>query len=613
MKRLMLLIAIVIDCTFLTAQRFCYTGGDYQNQIPGGTINVEEYRVRVFFHVIKDGNGLGYGYFPTEDINLCMNRLNSDYNPLRIFFDYAGVDYIHNTDFFNIDTITSPYVHFLLNTNSHSNAIDIYLLPTETSVGGKTNGIPGTALVLGGKLDNVVLATSRVLSHEMGHCLGLFHTYHGSPSERGYSCKEYVSGNNALTCGDYILDTPADPFPLYNYINVGYCGWNNWDYYDDFGMYYAPDTRQIMADIPPNCMQILTPEQGHRMRAYLGTIQSLFPLQISSVAYVQNQQFAMNGDEIVRAMDSVVAGHHVTTGTYGDVVVRSGGDVTFEASERIILKSGFRVNQGAKFKANVQPIPRPNTLSTAKYNNSNGNYIPFLENTSWTTISSYSGGHSLAYVYKNMGDTLILGKTHKIIKCYTVNVSYPMVYPVENIFYYHEDIANRRVYQYSEQNERDVLMYDFSVQVGEKMPCDMSIASYYSNCVCTDISDIENLGITRKRYTFVHEHEQIHETDTIVWIEGVGNYTNFELPHMKKMDESRILCIKKEDITVYDTSTSEEENCDYVNQIFADNIHESIINSQTYSIPSATKILRDGQMYIVREDKTYTIQGQKIE
>jgi hypothetical protein len=52
-----------------------------------------------------------------------------------------------------------------------------------------------------------------VLSHEMGHCLGLYHTHHGTVTEEGdsFQCPELVNGSNSSTCGDYIADTPADP------------------------------------------------------------------------------------------------------------------------------------------------------------------------------------------------------------------------------------------------------------------------------------------------------------------------------------------------------------------------------------------------------------------
>ena len=51
-------------------------------------------------------------------------------------------------------------------------------------------------------------ATSTV-AHEMGHCLGLYHTHNGTGDNNG--TPELVNGSNSSTAGDYITDTPADP------------------------------------------------------------------------------------------------------------------------------------------------------------------------------------------------------------------------------------------------------------------------------------------------------------------------------------------------------------------------------------------------------------------
>ena len=50
-------------------------------------------------------------------------------------------------------------------------------------------------------------ATSTV-AHEMGHCLGLYHTHNGTGDNNG--TPELVNGSNSSTAGDYITDTPAD-------------------------------------------------------------------------------------------------------------------------------------------------------------------------------------------------------------------------------------------------------------------------------------------------------------------------------------------------------------------------------------------------------------------
>ena len=171
----------------------------------------------------------------------------------------------------------------------------------------------------------------------------------------------------------------------------------------------------------------------------------------------------------------------------------------------------------------------------------------------------------------------------------------------------YEDIANRQVYQYSDYYQRDILLYDFNVSIGDKMPID-SVRNMTSDTlfVLKDISDIENSGYTRKQYTFVHG-----TSDSIVWVEGIGNYTNFTIPYaVKRSDISRILCVQKDDNVVYDTGIFKGKNCDEIKEIFEDN-YNAIPEIKYVQPSSATKILRDGQLLIIRDEKTFTVTGQE--
>ena len=105
---------------------------------------------------------------------------------------------------------------------------------------GLANGIPSTALIVHGSYYD-----TSTLPHEMGHCLGLYHTHHGTVNEGGgdtNQCAELVDGSNGTTCGDYIMDTPADPNRWANnsclYIGTGV---------DAHGNHYSPDASNIMS------------------------------------------------------------------------------------------------------------------------------------------------------------------------------------------------------------------------------------------------------------------------------------------------------------------------------------------------------------------------------
>lgn len=607
MKRLLLLFIIVANSVLLSAETICHTGGNYDDQLHGYEEHFGRYRVRVFFHIIRTADGGGYDSFPVEDIQLCIQRLNNDYQFATfadITFDYAGMDYIDNTEYYNMTSYENLYFSNLMTTNRHPDAIDVYLLPTNTSIAGIAEGIPGTALVIGGSIDFVILGSSSVLSHEMGHCLGLFHTFHGSPSESYHSCPELV-GSNSTTCGDYVSDTEADPFPLYDHM-IG-CFWNNVDVTDANGNYYHPDPCQIMADVPANCMHTLTEVQGYRVRTHINNTPILTKRITPNVAYVQNRQFFENGEEIIMAFDSVVAGKNVTSGTIGDVIVPSGGNVSFQARDKIVLKPGFKVNYGGKFLANTNDLPAPNYIPE-KHRAYPDHYIPMLENSSWTEIYHNTGDlHARAAVYKNAGDSIFEGKNYRIIKERLLFIDEPTIYPHEEILLFYEDIENKRVYIYDNFYKRDRLLYDFSIQLGDRLPCDRSTPEVYSEFILKDISTIENSGYTRHRYTFVHE------SDSIIWIEGIGNYCDFARPYFIKHDAKRILCVQKDNETVYDTGSFLNKTCEGVNQIYDDLTSHQAVESVNCETHSARKILRDGQLLIECDGKTYTAQGIKVE
>lgn len=138
--------------------------------------------VNIFYHVIRRNDGSG-GLTDSE-ISANIDRLNNDYRQYNIIINELGRDNINNTSFY--DGITDYSYDQLINTNRINNAINIYLLAPLDSYS-KAESIPGKALCIGG-----IYTGRSVITHETGHCLGLFHTHSGSGCYDFYNCQESI-------------------------------------------------------------------------------------------------------------------------------------------------------------------------------------------------------------------------------------------------------------------------------------------------------------------------------------------------------------------------------------------------------------------------------------
>ena len=268
LQRWLIIILEIIITLNINAQNFCMTDSDSPDLLQGISQyqTVENtYTIGIFFHVIRKSNGTG-GQTQAE-VSTALNILNSDYANHGINFSLLGIDEINDdatynrTNFFSDNNGDGKFDNF--SPNSHPEAIDIYLFANDKLNSGLASGIPGTALVIGGSNNGIPLPSSHVLSHEIGHCLGLYHTFHGI-CEGG--CAELVNGSNSATCGDFVTDTPADPKGVVSYVNYNTCIWNGVTCTglttDANGQPYNPDNHLIMAYVPPSCMQYHTSGQG---------------------------------------------------------------------------------------------------------------------------------------------------------------------------------------------------------------------------------------------------------------------------------------------------------------------------------------------------------------
>ncbi|KAG8721463.1 hypothetical protein FRC08_012809 [Ceratobasidium sp. 394] len=162
--------------------------------------------IEVFWHVIRAGDRLNQGNIPDSQINASLAVLNTHFKGAGMTFVLVGTDRTTNPDWFKGDSGAANRMKGALHQGgaatlniysmiiSPSKYLGLTTMP-ERSAGKKDDGvmIRYTTLVGGSSRTN---HDGKVLTHEVGHWLGLYHTFEGG-------CKGQ---------GDRVDDTPPEAY-----------------------------------------------------------------------------------------------------------------------------------------------------------------------------------------------------------------------------------------------------------------------------------------------------------------------------------------------------------------------------------------------------------------
>lgn len=284
--------------------------------------------------------------------------MQSTFSAHNIFFNWdCEIIDINNSELYNYQVLGG-----LCNIDQffteHTDGIDIIIGGDTAPDFAYANGIPGDIFLIKGSRtvgfpgnqQTYVFSRSLVISHEMGHCLGLWHTFQGEGEVFDCAgnvilqgCEECANGSNSATCGDFVTDTPADPG--FGEINSFLSNCNYvWNDIDACGDPYNPDTDLIMSYFyPPGCMTRHTPGQGERMRQIIATS------PILQACLVQSNIV----DPIISTNTTWTTAN---TPNNGDFLIE--GNLTIMGGATLTINSGVRVRFGENSKVIIRPNAR---------------------------------------------------------------------------------------------------------------------------------------------------------------------------------------------------------------------------------------------------------------
>ncbi|WP_165372134.1 M43 family zinc metalloprotease [Emticicia agri] len=239
------------------------------------------YTVKIYVTIFADNGGSNKATTNEHVLRQIQNMANQ-YQSQNICFLLVGIRQINNTDL-NDHNVSDSTENTELTPYMVNGFLNIFVHKYLPGYHGYAYAIPNTYLSVTG---NIIESTdvTGILGHEMGHCLGLYHTFSSWVEKNGTVHKENVArSGDCKNCeieGDVLCDTPADDNGGVDASCI-YTGTAK----DACNTSYSPLTNNLMAYGDYRCITTLTNGQGERMRTFLATNSALNAFLVHDALY----------------------------------------------------------------------------------------------------------------------------------------------------------------------------------------------------------------------------------------------------------------------------------------------------------------------------------------
>lgn len=211
-------------------------------------------------HIVRDS--FGSPGLSEETLVSIMTGVNQRFEPICASFKICAFNYIDNFQYDVLDNGEWSELQTKYHKNNRINIFFVEDIRSTTACGFASLGGVGLMQNGGIVIKKGECTGSSVISHELGHFFGLYHTFEGSGNE-------LVDGSNCETAGDRVCDTPADPYvenaPVEDYVDVSLGCRFIYTGLDANGEFYRPDVGNIMSYYPSSCNCGFTYGQYTRM------------------------------------------------------------------------------------------------------------------------------------------------------------------------------------------------------------------------------------------------------------------------------------------------------------------------------------------------------------